>query len=68
MDVPPICQIAEERIAAASLTGRCMAVPADLIQGPYPSGADVITLGWILHEVQVMRLEMTRDVIVAKKP
>jgi len=50
MDVPPVCQIAEERIAAASLTGRFTAVPADLIQGPYPSGADVITLGWILHD------------------
>lgn len=50
MDVPPVCQIAVERIAAASLTGRFTAVPADLIQGPYPSGADVITLGWILHD------------------
>lgn len=50
MDVPPVCQIAEERIAAASLTDRFTAVPADLIQGPYPSGADVITLGWILHD------------------
>jgi 3-hydroxy-5-methyl-1-naphthoate 3-O-methyltransferase len=50
MDVPPVCPIAEERIAAANLTERFTAVPADLIQGPYPTGADVITLGWILHD------------------
>jgi O-methyltransferase domain/Dimerisation domain len=50
MDVPPVSQIAEERITAAGLTGRFTAVPADLIQGPYPSGADIITLGWILHD------------------
>jgi acetylserotonin N-methyltransferase len=50
MDAPPVCPIAEERIAAAGLTGRFTATPADLIQGLYPSGADVITLGWILHD------------------
>src|SRR5262245_22123839 len=50
MDVPPVCQIAEERIAAAGLAGCFTAVPQDLIQGPYPAGADVITLGWILHD------------------
>jgi O-methyltransferase/methyltransferase family protein len=49
-DVPAVCQVAEERIAAAGLTGRFTAVAADLLQGPYPSGADVITLGWILHD------------------
>jgi acetylserotonin N-methyltransferase len=50
MDLPPVCAIAEERIAAASLTERFTAVSADLLQGPYPVGADVITLGWILHD------------------
>lgn len=50
MDVPAVCQVAEERIAAAGLAGRFTATAADLFQGPYPSGADVITLGWILHD------------------
>jgi O-methyltransferase domain len=45
-----VCQIAEARIAAAGLTGRFTAVAADLLRGPYPSGADIITLGWILHD------------------
>jgi hypothetical protein len=50
MDVPPVCTVAAERIAAASLTERFRTVSADLLQGPYPVGADVITLGWILHD------------------
>lgn len=50
MDVLAVCQIAEERIAAAGLTGLFTTVAADLLHGPYPSGADVITLGWILHD------------------
>jgi len=50
MDLPPVCTIAAERIAAASLTERFTTVSADLLQGPYPIGADVITLGWILHD------------------
>jgi 3-hydroxy-5-methyl-1-naphthoate 3-O-methyltransferase len=50
MDVPAVCQVAEECMAAAGLTGRFTAVAADLLHGPYPSGADVIVLGWILHD------------------
>ncbi|MBS1786864.1 MAG: hypothetical protein JST85_04040 [Acidobacteria bacterium] len=50
MDLPPICRIAEEDIEANGLSGRFRAQHADLFAGPYPAGADVITLGWILHD------------------
>ncbi len=50
MDLPPVCKVAEDRIAADGLTGRFSTVTADLFAGPYPSGADVITLSWILHD------------------
>ena len=50
MDLPEVCAIAQERIQTAGLEGRFEAVAADLFDGPYPTGADVITLGWILHD------------------
>src|SRR5205807_155979 len=50
MDMPPVCAIAEEQITAAGLTGRFSAQSADLFDGPYPQGADAISLGWILHD------------------
>jgi 2-polyprenyl-3-methyl-5-hydroxy-6-metoxy-1,4-benzoquinol methylase len=50
MDLPPVCKVAEEHIAANGLTGRFTAVTADLFAGPYPAGADVITLSWVLHD------------------
>jgi hypothetical protein len=49
-DLEPVCVVARENIAAAGLTDRFTAVAADLIHGPYPSGADVILLGHILHD------------------
>lgn len=49
-DLEPVCVVARENIAAAGLGGRFTAVAADLIAGPYPSGADVILLGHILHD------------------
>ncbi|SPE27939.1 putative O-demethylpuromycin-O-methyltransferase [Candidatus Sulfopaludibacter sp. SbA3] len=50
MDLPPVCEIADEHIAAAGLSGRFVSRSADLFAGPYPAGADVITLGWVLHD------------------
>jgi hypothetical protein len=50
LDLPPICRVAEEDIEANGLSGRFHAQFADLFAGPYPAGADVITLGWILHD------------------
>lgn len=50
MDMPPVCAVAEKEIAANGLTGRFTTASADLFAGPYPTGADVITLSWILHD------------------
>jgi hypothetical protein len=50
MDLEPVCVVAREHIAARGLSGRFTAVAADLLEGPYPSGADVIILGHILHD------------------
>ncbi len=49
-DMAPVCEIAREYIQATGLAGRFTAVPADLFEGPYPQGADVILLGHILHD------------------
>jgi hypothetical protein len=49
-DLEPVCVVAREKIAAAGLEPRFSAVAADLIAGPYPTGADVILLGHILHD------------------
>jgi acetylserotonin N-methyltransferase len=50
MDLPPVCKLAAEYIAANGLEHRCRTAVADLFEGPYPAGADVITLGSILHD------------------
>jgi 3-hydroxy-5-methyl-1-naphthoate 3-O-methyltransferase len=50
MDLPPVCRVAEERIAANGLSDRFTTRTADLLTGPYPLGADAITLSWILHD------------------
>jgi acetylserotonin N-methyltransferase len=50
MDLAPVCKVAEEYIQASGLTGRYTTAAADLFKGPYPPGADVIVLGFILHD------------------
>jgi DNA-binding Lrp family transcriptional regulator len=50
IDMAPVCEIAKEQIQRNGLSGRFTAVPADLFEGPYPQGADVIVLGHILHD------------------
>ena len=49
-DLEPVCVVAREQIEANGLASRFTAVAADLIAGPYPSGADVLLLGHILHD------------------
>ena len=49
-DMAPVCAIASEYIEANGISGRFTAVPADLFEGNYPQGADVILLGHILHD------------------
>jgi ubiquinone/menaquinone biosynthesis C-methylase UbiE len=50
MDLPNVRDLAQERIRQLGLADRAVAVPGDLFTGPYPPGADVITLSWILHD------------------
>lgn len=50
MDLQPVCAITEEYIRAGGLADRFTTAVADLFAGPYPAGADVITLGYILHD------------------
>ena len=50
MDLAPVCEVAREYIAAAGLSDRFTAAPADLFEGGYPQGSDVIILGHILHD------------------
>lgn len=50
MDLPPVLEVTRERIAAAGLSDRYRTETADLFEGPYPKGADVATLSWILHD------------------
>ncbi|PWT83003.1 MAG: hypothetical protein C5B57_07665 [Blastocatellia bacterium] len=49
-DMEPVCIVAREQIEATGLGDRFTAVAADLMEGPYPQGADVILLGHILHD------------------
>ena len=49
-DLPPVCEIANKWIEAYELSDRFSAVPADLFEGAYPAGADIILLGHILHD------------------
>ena len=50
MDLPAVLKLADEDIAANGLTERFRTEAADLFAGPYPAGADVITLSRILHD------------------
>ena len=50
MDLPPVCALADEAIAAAGLAGRFVSRHADLFEGPYPDGADAVCLSWVLHD------------------
>src|SRR5262245_31796348 len=49
VDLPAATAIAERKIAAASLADRVTARPIDFFAEPLP-GADVITMGMILHD------------------
>jgi hypothetical protein len=52
LDLPAVSTIAEGHIARAGLAGRVRAQPIDFLTQPFPA-ADVITMGLILHEVNV---------------
>jgi len=50
MDLAPVCAIAQEHIARNGLEERFTTAAVDLFTGIYPSDADVILLGYILHD------------------
>ncbi len=50
MDLPKVCEVADREISRARLSGRFASASADLFKGPYPKGADVAVLSWILHD------------------
>lgn len=50
MDLPPVLEVTRELIAKDGLADRFRTETADLFEGPYPRGADVMTLSWILHD------------------
>ena len=50
MDLPPVCEIAEGYIQDCGLADRFTTAVADLFEGPYPAGADVINLAHVLHD------------------
>jgi len=48
-DLPPVKAVAEKRIAAAGFSDRICVATGDFFEDPLP-GADVITMGMILHD------------------
>lgn len=49
-DLPVVCPLAEEYVAAAGLTGRVSASAGDMFGEPYPEGYDAVLLSQILHD------------------
>jgi cyclopropane fatty-acyl-phospholipid synthase-like methyltransferase len=56
-DLPPVGPIAREHIAAAGAASRIRVQTGDMFADPLPSGADLIVLGWILHDWDNERCE-----------
>lgn len=51
MDVPPVIDAAPANLAAHGLVERFTAQPGNMFErAAYPLGADVLTLGWVLHD------------------
>ena len=49
-DLPPVCPMAKERIAAADLAERVSITGGDFYNDPLPTGADLIWLSAIIHQ------------------
>jgi hypothetical protein len=48
-DLPVVAPFAQEHVADAGLAARLAVVSGDMVDGPLPTGADVIVLSWVLH-------------------
>jgi hypothetical protein len=49
-DLPPVGPVAEEHIAQAGASDRIKVYTGDMFADQLPTGADLIVLGWILHD------------------
>jgi len=49
-DLPPVRPVAEEHIAQAGAAGRIDVQTGDMFNDSLPTDADLIVLGWILHD------------------
>jgi acetylserotonin O-methyltransferase len=49
-DLPPVTPLTEKYIAQHNLSDRVEVVAGDMFVGPLPQNADIISLGWILHD------------------
>jgi hypothetical protein len=49
-DLPPVGPLAKEHIAKLGFSDRISVQTGDMFNDPLPEGADIITLGWILHD------------------
>src|SRR5262249_10248047 len=49
-DLPPVCELAERHIKKLGLEESIRVVSGDMFNEPLPPGADIITLGHILHD------------------
>lgn len=50
MDLPPVSQLARQRIADQGLTGRIECHPGSFLHDPLPRGADLVTLVRVAHD------------------
>ena len=68
VDLPAVTTIAERRIAAAGLSDRISARTVDIFSEPFP-GADVITMGLILHDWNLeKKMQLIRSAYDALPP
>lgn len=56
-DLPPVGPVAKEHIAAAGASDRIDVRTGDMFADPLPRGADLLVLGWILHDWDDERCE-----------
>jgi 3-hydroxy-5-methyl-1-naphthoate 3-O-methyltransferase len=49
-DLPPVEPVAREHLAEVGLADRVEVRSGDMFADPLPTGADLIVLGWILHD------------------
>jgi demethylspheroidene O-methyltransferase len=50
VDLPPVTELARERLAEGPLAGRVGIEPRDMLRDPLPEGADLITLVRVVHD------------------